>query len=271
MLDRSLRRVGRAEERIRGLSRDEQLALRRALAAEEFAEAVRRTYGRLASFVREVDNDLVRLREIRHYLDGRPRLDPATPSIAIAGFPNVGKSSLVARLSSAHPKVADYPFTTTAIAVGHTDLGFDRLQVVDTPGVLGRTTRHNPAEVEAETAVGHGVDAVVFVLDPSETCGYSLLDQERLLGRWRSEFPRLTIIEVETKSDLGRGGPSRLQVSAKTGDGVDQLRDEIGTFLRQRATSGALPPMEEPTVEPEPPVESPDESTVRVSRRSRRG
>jgi nucleolar GTP-binding protein len=163
----------------------------------------------------------------------------------VAGFPNVGKSSLVARLSSARPAVAEYPFTKLAIEVGHTDLGFDRLQVVDTPGVLDRAGRANPAETEAVTAVQGAAGAVLFVLDPSETSGYPMAQQEALLARWRAEFPGLPILAVETKSDLapGTAGADRLRVSARTGEGLEELRRAIEELLapaRRAAQSANL-------------------------------
>jgi nucleolar GTP-binding protein len=188
-LERSLGRVGRAESRIRGLSQEEQKRLHAAGTRDEFADSVRRFYGRMASFLREVDEDLRELADIALYLKRRPRLTPDEPVVVVAGFPNVGKSSLVAALSSAKPKISDYPFTTLSLAVGHADLGFDRLQVLDTPGVLGRARRGNPAEVEAETAVQYAATVVVFVLEPSERCGYPMADQEKLLLKWRTELP----------------------------------------------------------------------------------
>ena len=239
-LERSLDRVHRASERIRGLSREEKRALARASSEEEFAESVRRFYGRLASFVREVDPDLSILGDVHRYLVARPKVDPRRPTLVVAGFPNVGKSSLVARLSTARPKVADYPFTTLAVAVGHADLGFDRLQVMDTPGVLGRARRANPAEAEAEIAVASAATAVLFVIDPTGLAGYSLEDQERLLARWHQEFPQLPFLVVETKADLSASPahPDRLRVSAKTGEGIDDLRARIEEILRQRERPG---------------------------------
>lgn len=241
-MDRALRRVGRAEERIRGLTRDAGRGVQRAGTTEEFAEAVRAFYGRLASFLREVDPDLEMLRAMHGFLRDRPTLDPAVPTVVVAGFPNVGKSSLVARLSTARPKVADYPFTTLALAVGHADLGFDRLQVVDTPGVLGRPTV-NDAESEAEAAVGRAATIVLFVIDPTGGCGYPVPDQERLLERWRSELPNVPFIVVETKSDLGRRESERLQVSAVSGVGLDELLAQIQRLLAERRPPGAPTPV----------------------------
>jgi len=242
LVDRSLTRLRRAEERIRGLARDAERQTRRASGPEELGDQIRAFYGRLSSFVREVDPDLARLRAMARFLKERPHLEPGTPTLVVAGFPNVGKSSLVARLSSARPKVADYPFTTLSIAVGHADLGFDRLQVVDTPGVLGRSDRANPSEVEATTTVRGAATVVLFLIDPSDRSEHSVEEQERLLARWREEFPQLPIVEVETKCDLARRPGPRLKVSATTGEGIEALWREIRGFVRP---SGALPPLED--------------------------
>ena len=59
------------------------------------------------------------------------------------------------------------------------------------PGVLGRSAHANPAEKEAQTAVERAATLVLFVLDPTGTCGYTIDEQERLLARWREEFPKL--------------------------------------------------------------------------------
>ncbi len=247
--ERALTRLERAEQRIRGLTRDAVRETHRAPNHEALGAAVRAFYGRISSFVREIDPDIERLREIARYLYERPHLVPGTLTLVVAGFPNVGKSSLVARLSSARPKVADYPFTTLSIAVGHADLGFDRLQVVDTPGVLGRSDRTNPAEAEAETAVERAATIVLFVLDPTGSSGYSLAEQESLLGRWHETYPTVPILPVETKSDLLKRPGDRLRVSAATGDGIETL----WAAIRAR-----LPPRTEPA-EPEAPPERSEE------------
>jgi nucleolar GTP-binding protein len=254
VVDRSLTRLKRAEERIRGLARDAERETRRASGPEELGDQVRAFYGRLSSFVREVDPDLVRLRAMARFLKNRPHLEPGAPTLVVAGFPNVGKSSLVARLSSARPKVADYPFTTLSISVGHADLGFDRLQVVDTPGVLGRSGRANPSEVEAATTVRGAATVVLFVIDPTDRSEHSVTEQEQLLERWREEFPSLPILAIETKCDLlRRPAGDRLKVSATTGEGIDDLWKEIRKRVRP---TEALPPLEE-TVTEEGPEERP--------------
>lgn len=240
-LERALRRVHTAETRIRKLLADEERRLASLSTEDEFGELVRRTYGRLSSYVREIDPDLDQLHEIIRFRHERPQVSPGVPSVVVAGFPNVGKSSLVACLSSARPDVAPYAFTTRAIVVGHTDLGFDRLQVVDTPGVLGRRSRANAAEQEAMAVLGTRPALIVFVLDPSESSGYSLPDQEALLHRWEQEFPGTPILPVETKSDLRTTTSGRLAVSAVTGEGLEELRRQIRARLPQ--SPPGLPPV----------------------------
>lgn len=270
-LARALRRLSVAERRIQGVGRQAERAIGRTEGSEALATLVRSVYGRVASFTREIDPDLAELERIRRFLADRPRLDPSVPTVVVAGFPNVGKSSLVARLSTATPKVAAYPFTTLAIQVGHADLGFDRLQVLDTPGVLGRAVA-NPAEVEAETAVRGAASFVLFLLDPSERCGYPMAEQEALLARWRNELPNATFLEVETKGDLVESPTDRLRVSATTGAGLEQLRARLQALLAEHrpAPVEPPPPAEEETPRVEsygvPPLEEPP-----VPRRRRRG
>ena len=265
-LDRALTRVRRAEERIRGLQRDAERSAKGAHGPEMLGDEIRAYYGRLSSFVREVDLDLLCLRDVTRFLDERPKVDPNLPTLVVAGFPNVGKSSLVARLSNAHPKVADYPFTTLSIALGHADLGFDRLQVVDTPGVLGRSRHANPAEVEAETTVRGAATVVLFLLDPTGTSGRTVEEQEELLERWRKEFPHLPILPVETKSDLLRRPNDRVKVSSVTGDGVPELFLQIRQLVLPK---GEMPAMQEELVESPEEIEEFVPPPTRRSRRTR--
>ena len=59
------------------------------------------------------------LKEVAKQLRRLPVVDADSPTLALVGAPNVGKSSLVCALSSGEPAVADYPFTTRSVALGH--------------------------------------------------------------------------------------------------------------------------------------------------------
>jgi nucleolar GTP-binding protein len=145
----------------------------------------------------------------------------------------VGKSALVASLSTAEPEVAPYPFTTKAVTVGHFYYRRHAYQLVDTPGILDRPLEErNPIEIRALAAIEHLSGVLLFLIDPSETCGTSVDEQEALLVSVRSHFPTAQVIVVETKADLVRRDVAdRFPVSALKGDGVEELRDHLVEVL----------------------------------------
>jgi nucleolar GTP-binding protein len=68
---------------------------------------------------------------------------------------------------------------------------------------------------------------IVFVIDPTEYCGYDIDSQLRILSDIRSRFPDITIIEVENKVDIMSLETDRIKISALKGDGMESLREEI--------------------------------------------
>ena len=67
-----------------------------------------------------------------------PSIDPAGRTLLVCGYPNVGKSSFVNRVTRADVDVQPYAFTTKSLLVGHADHRYLRWQVLDTPGILDR-------------------------------------------------------------------------------------------------------------------------------------
>lgn len=198
-------------------------------------EIRRGTYGRMSSFVKQVDKELKFLAKARHTMRKFPTVNPDDPTIVVAGAPNVGKSALVARISTAKPRVAVYPFTTQEISVGKFEKKYLRYQVIDTPGLLDRDlSDRNPIELRAVLALRHLADVIVFIFDPTETCGYLMEQQEHLLETIKKEFVQVPVIEVENKSDLSKTGNKRIKISAETGAGVQKLIDSLAEQLRSQ-------------------------------------
>jgi nucleolar GTP-binding protein len=209
---------------------------------EEFARKFRGKdvnppYGRMSSMVKKIAKELAFLQEARRDLNHIPEINPNLPIVIIAGPPNVGKSSLVAKMSSGKPMIASYPFTTKELSLGHTTFDGMSVQIIDTPGLLDRPMdERNDIERQGILALTHLDAVVVFLIDPSETCGYEVDNQERVLTQVAVAFPKGKLIEVEAKSDMPRAPgfkpkKGRTQVSAKTGDGIDALRVQISEKL----------------------------------------
>jgi len=197
-------------------------------------------YGRISSIVKQIDKDLIFLSTAQNILKDFPDIGDI-PTVVIAGYPNVGKSSLLRRLSSAKPKIAQYPFTTTEIYVGHMEkeekFTKKKYQIIDTPGLLDRPlVRRNKIEKQAIAALRHLANVAVFIIDPSETCGYSLQEQQNLLSEIKRIFQDVHLIVVENKVDLKETQSSNLKISCTTGKGIDVLLHQIFETLKHIET-----------------------------------
>jgi len=193
--------------------------------------------GRISSVVNQVDKELQYLGEARDVMRKFPEIIQDIPTVVIAGYPNVGKSSLLRCLSAATPKVAQYPFTTKEIYIGHIERTEryikKRYQIIDTPGLLDRPlSRKNDIERQAIAALNHLADLIIFILDPSDTCGYSLDDQKKLLSQIKDILEDVPVIVVENKADLKKTRSKNIKISSNDGSGVDILIDEIFSFYQ---------------------------------------
>ena len=201
----------------------------------EIIEATRRSfYGRLNSYVDRIADDLLFLQDAKNKFRRLPAVDPNTPSVVVAGFPNVGKSNLVTVLSTAEPEIAPYPFTTKGIIVGHVEDDWRKYQIVDTPGLLDREfDKRNAIEKQAVLALRYLTDVILFVIDPSETCGFSREVQEKLLSTVEQGFPGVRIIVAESKCDIMKTGGDRICFSAQSGENMDILTEIVRKEMRE--------------------------------------
>lgn len=233
-LKKSLGAVDWCRKTVKDISDDVVDNISRSRSREHIKKQQNAAYGRFSSLLKQISEDLEFLSDARENLRQVPDIIVDNPTVVIAGAPNVGKSLLVGRISSAKPKIASYPFTTKGISVGHFMSNEKIFQVIDTPGLLDREMeKRNEMEKKAILALRHLADVIVFVIDPTEDCGYDLDSQLRILSDIKSRFPDITIIEVENKVDIMSLETDRIKISALNGLGMERLREEIVCkFLR---------------------------------------
>lgn len=242
----SLSRLSWASRQIRLISKEYVGNIRRSRGLDT-APARRSAFGRYSSVMRSIEKDLLFLNEARNLLRKMPTIDPAVPTILIAGYPNVGKSSFIVRVTGARPEIAMYPFTTRGIFVGHFMRGDQKYQVVDTPGLLDRPMEErNEIERQTVAALSHLQGVVLFILDPSEHCGY-LIDSQLSLAEDLKNWLTLPVLVVANKADILRFGADKdmLHMSTETGQGVNEVLDKLVCLL------DAMPPYVAPEPDPE--------------------
>ncbi len=178
-------------------------------------------YGRIASIIEQIDPELRFLNDLKIKLREIPSLTD-DPTLVVAGYPNVGKSSFVSRISTVKPEIASYPFTTKRIYVGYTELDGVKIQVIDTPGLLDRPIhKRNEIEKRAILCLKHLAKCVLFIIDPTETCGFPIESQMSLLEEIKENFD-VPIVAAYSKADMHdkRDLPA---FSSVTGEGIDEI------------------------------------------------
>jgi nucleolar GTP-binding protein len=242
-LKKHLAAAGWAADKARDITREYRRRIGRG-SGTAIGDMRREAYGRLSSVVHQIASDLDALIEARRALRRVPEIDPAVPTIVVAGYPNVGKSSFVRAVSTGRPRVAAYPFTTKGVSLGHFERGTTRYQILDTPGILDRPmAERNKMERQAIAALTHIADGVLFLLDPSESCGYPLDAQLRLLEEVQALFPSVPLVVVAAKADLGDAPAAYPRVSVLTGEGVREALDLLLTKVTSRGPEVALRPV----------------------------
>lgn len=169
--------------------------------------------------------------------------------VGLIGFPNAGKSTLLARISAARPRVADYPFTTLVPVLGVVEVDERRFVVADVPGLIegasegaglgDRFLRH----IERTRVLVHLIDAGTGLLEGQDLVARHAAIRDEL-ARYepalleRPEIVALTKIDLlpdrsvlaPVESALLGQGRQVCRISAATGEGVDGLL----AALRQR-------------------------------------
>lgn len=163
----------------------------------------RAALGRMCTILKRQKASLSYLEEVRKHMSRLPALDPNTRTLLLCGLPNVGKSSFMNKITRANVDVQPYAFTTKSLFVGHTDYRYLRWQVIDTPGILDHTLEErNTIEMQAITALAHLTCSVLYFMDISEQCGFSIEAQCNLFRSISPLFANKQLVIVLNKIDV---------------------------------------------------------------------
>lgn len=200
---RSLAKIKGAINIIQKIKKECLLMIKNATEVKEVMKARKAFIARVASLLEDLEEDFVKVREAQLTLKRLPSINPYLKTIVVAGPPNVGKSSFVRRISTAEPEIREYPFTTKSLVLGHIIAEDLYIQVIDTPGLLDRPlSERNKIELQAILALKYLASIIVFLFDPSQTCGYSLEYQVNVYRDVKLHFSDVKIIPVMNKIDI---------------------------------------------------------------------
>ena len=147
---------------------------------QEINKCRREYYGRLSSLLKQIKKELALLEKARKGMREFPQIKTKIFTVAIIGFPNVGKTTLMSQLTESKPEIQNYAFTTVNINVGYMKTGHDKVQILDTPGTLNRFNKMNPIEKQSYLAVKYCADVLIYIFDVAES-SYPITQQEELL------------------------------------------------------------------------------------------
>ena len=203
-LKKSLGAVNWASRRIRMLHKEYVGKINRAQEQPLIRKQSTEFYGRVSSTLKQIDENLRYLEESRRIMRTYPDIKEMF-TVCIYGFPNVGKSTLLNKLSSTKAKTAAYAFTTKSINAGYMNFDRIKIQVLDLPGTLARAEKMNNIEMQAELVLEELAKVVIFVFDVSGSSGYSLEKQIQLYKKVKDKKPLVYV----SKTDLPDGVPGK--------------------------------------------------------------
>jgi nucleolar GTP-binding protein len=237
------------------IERDSLKRLKRIETPKEADQIRRAAFGRISSIVNKQSQNLEYLNEIRGGLRKIPSLDYTSPCVVVAGYPNVGKSSIVKSISTNKKiEVQEYPFTTKELNLGHLEIQrrFDtiKIQIIDTPGILDRPMpRRNNIELKAILALKAISDLILFVFDPTPSCGYTIDSQIELYQEVHQNFTKqgkTNIFVLINKMDLastqeidylcghlGLENNDYILTNALTGENIDKVISYLYSYYYQ--------------------------------------
>src|SRR3989344_7700557 len=191
-------------------------------ARSQFIERTDSVMERVEKSIAEINSASVKLTEI-------PDLKEECINVLLAGFPNVGKTTMLKRLTGSEAKIASYPFTTKKMNLGYFEKKYITFQVIDTPGLLDKSLRKmNNIERKTIVALKHASHIVAFIIDPSGQCGFTIEEQMQLVNEMRKAFDKEFIIIVN-KVDVA----SQKQIEVVLSEFPDATMDEDGKRAKE--------------------------------------
>mgnify|MGYP000226972499 CR=1 FL=1 len=195
---KSLAALNWGNKKIHSIHRDYVRKIYQTKERQDIKNLTKQFYGRVSSIIKQIDVHLSFLEKSRQIMRTYPDVKEMF-TVCVYGFPNVGKSTFLNKLTTSKAKVASYAFTTKEINAGYFTTNGKKIQVFDVPGTLARENKMNPIELQAELVLNELADLIVYVFDISEQGGYSIKKQEELLKKIKN---KKKVLIYFSKTDL---------------------------------------------------------------------
>ncbi|MBS1266266.1 MAG: GTPase Obg [Candidatus Woesearchaeota archaeon] len=189
---KSLGAVNWAKQQIKRFSKKYSSKIKRGRASKKLTGAY---IGRVSSILKQIKTELKFLDEARKILKTFPDIKQGFFTVALFGFPNVGKTTLLSKITSSKPEIAPYPFTTRGINMGYAQKKHQKIQFLDTPGTLNRFQKMNSIEKQAYLAIHNIADKIVYVFDLTES--FPLSEQMQLYSNIKSKKPLVYLSKTD--------------------------------------------------------------------------
>ncbi len=179
--------------------------------------------------------------------------------VGLVGFPSAGKSSLIAAISRARPKIADYPFTTLIPNLGVVVAGEITFTVADVPGLIegaseGRGLGHDfLRHIERCQAIVHVIDCATYepgrdpltdldIIEGELAAHGGLEDRPRLVALNKIDVPDAAELAQIVTPDLEARGLRVFPISTKTSEGLTALTFAMAELVAARRTAAPVAP-----------------------------